>query len=51
MKDGTLDSEGDGQYISRANDKYAEHGSSSGGYKTRRRKKGMTIPNNPECLS
>ena len=51
MQDGALASNVNGQSISGATGKYAEHGSSSGGYKTRRRKKGMTIPNNQECLS
>ena len=51
MQDVALAYHGDGQGISRATGKYAEHRSSSGGYKTRRRKKGMTIPNNPELLS
>ena len=51
MKDGALASHGDGKGISRATGKDAEHGSNSDGYKTRGNKKGMTIPNNPECLS
>ena len=51
MQDGTLASNGDGQGTSRATGKDANHGSSSGGYKTIRRKKGMTNPKNPERLS
>ena len=51
MQDGALSSDGDGQGISRATGKDAEHRSSRDGYKTRRSKKGMTIQNNPECLS
>ena len=51
MQDGALASYGDGQGISIVTGKDADHGSSIGSYKTRRRKKGMTIPNNPECLS
>ena len=51
MQDGTLASYGYGKGISKATDKYADHGSSSGGYRIKRRKKEMTIPNNPECLS
>ena len=51
MQDGALASNGDGRSICGATAKYSEHGSSSGGYKIRRKKKGMTIPNNPECLS
>ena len=51
MQDGSLASDRDGQGISGATGKDAEHSSRSGGYKTRRRKKGVTIPNNPECLS
>ena len=50
MQDGALAYRGDGQGISRATGKDADHGSSGGGYKIRRRKKGMTIPNNPEYL-
>ena len=50
MQDGALASHGYGKGISRETGKDYEHGSSSSGYKTRRRKKGMTIPNNPECL-
>ena len=46
-QNGVLDSHGGGQGISRATGKYAEHGSSSGGYKTWRRIKGVHIPNNP----
>ena len=51
MQYGALDPDRDGKIISKATGKYAEHGSSGGGYKTRRRKKGITIPNNLECLS
>ena len=51
MQDGKLASNGDGKGISGETGKDAEHGSSRGSYKTQRRKKGMTIPNNPECLS
>ena len=47
MKDGALADDGDGKIISGATGKYSEHGSSDGGYKNRRMKKGMTIPNNP----
>ena len=39
-----------GKRISGASGKYADHGISGGGYKTRRRKKGMNILNNPKCL-
>ena len=51
MQNGALAANGDGQSISGATGKYNEHGSSGGGYKTRRRKKGMTILKNLECLS
>ena len=51
MQDGAIASDGYVKGIYRATGKYAEHGSSSGGYKIQRSKKGMTIPNNPECLS
>ena len=51
MQDGALAADRDRQSIFVATGKDAEHRSISGGYKTRRRKKGMTIPNNPECLS
>ena len=51
MKYGALSSNRDGKGRSRATGKDVDHMSRSGGYKTRRRKKGMTIPNNPECLS
>ena len=51
MQDGAIASDGYVKGIYRATGKYADHGSSRCGYKTRRRKKGMTIPNNPECLS
>ena len=51
MKYGALAADGDMKSISGATGKYAEHGSSSGGYKTQRREKGMTNLNNPECLS
>ena len=50
MQDGALDSHVDGQGISRATGKDAEHGSRSGGYKTRRGKKGINNPKNQECL-
>ena len=50
MQDGALSLDGDGQGKSRATCKDAKHRSSSGGYKTRRRKNGMTIPNILECL-
>ena len=50
MKDSTLADDGYGQIISGTTGKDAKHGSSGRGYNTRRRKKGMTIPNNPECL-
>ena len=50
MQDGALAYDGYGKGISEATGKYAEHRSSSGGYKTQRRKKGMTIPNHPESL-
>ena len=48
MKDGAIAADRDGQIILGATGKDADHGS---GYKTRRRKKGMNILNNPECLS
>ena len=51
MQDGSLASDRDGRSIYGATGKYYEHGSSNVSYKTRRGKKGMTIPNNPECLS
>ena len=51
MQDGALAADGDVKSISGATGKDAEHGSSGGGFKTRRKKEGMTIPNNPECLS
>ena len=51
MQDGALASDGDGKIISGETGKYDEHGSISSGYKTRRRKKEVNIPNNPECLS
>ena len=50
MQDGTLAANGYGQRISGATGRDSEHKSRGGGYKTRERKKGMTIPNNPECL-
>ena len=51
MQYGALADKGYGKSISGAPGKDAEHGFSGGGYKTRRRKKGMTILNNLECLS
>ena len=51
MQDDAVVADGDGKGISRANSKDDEHRISSGGYKTKGRKKGMTIPNNPDCLS
>ena len=51
MQDVALTADGDGQSISRATGKHAEHRSSGGSLKNRRKKKRMTIPNNPECLS
>ena len=51
MQDGALASDREVKSISGATGKDAEHRSSSGGYKTRRKKKGMTIQNNPELLS
>ena len=48
MQYGALANNGGGQIIYGATGKDAEHSSSGGGYKTRRRKKGMTIPNNLE---
>ena len=50
MQDGALATNGDVQSIYGSNGKDVEHRSSGGGLKTRRRKKGVTIPNNPECL-
>ena len=50
MQYGALASNGYGQCISGATGKDAESDSSSSGYKTRGRKKGMTIPNNQGCL-
>ena len=50
MQDGVLAFNGDGQGISRATGKYAEHGSRIVGYKSQSRKKGMATPNNTECL-
>ena len=47
MQDGTLDANGDGKRNSGFTGKYAEHRSSEGGYKSRRKKKVMNIPNNP----
>ena len=46
MKDGALASKVYGKGIPRATGKDDDHRSSSGGHKTQRRKKGMTIPNN-----
>ena len=51
MQDGALVADRDRQIISGATGKDSEHGISSRGYKTRKRKKGMTILNNPECPS
>ena len=51
MQDGALATDGYGQSIYGAMGKYSENRSSGSGYKTRRREKGMTILNNPECLS
>ena len=51
MKYGSLAADRDSQIISGATGKYPEHRSSDGSYKTGGRKKWMTIPNNPECLS
>ena len=48
MQDEAIAYDGDGQGIYGETGKDAENGSSIGGYKNRRRKKGMTIPNNPE---
>ena len=48
MQDGARADEGYGKRISGATGKDDEHGSSGGGYKNRRSKKGMTIPINPE---
>ena len=48
MQVGTIAADGDGKSISGATGKDAEHGSSGGGNKTQRKKKGMTIPNNSE---
>ena len=51
MQDRALATAGYGQSISRATGNNSEHGSSGGGYKTQRSKKGVTILNNPECRS
>ena len=51
MQYGTLAANGYRQIILIATGKYADHGNSGISYKTRRRKKGMTTPNNPEYLS
>ena len=52
MQDGVLDSDGDGQGISRVTDKDDEHWSSRGGLQNPKKGKGgLTIPNNPGCLS
>ena len=51
MQAGALSADGDGQSISGAAGKDNEHGISNGGYKTRSRKRGVTIPNNPDSLS
>ena len=51
MQYGTLAATRDGQSISGATGKDAEPRSSGGGNKTQGRKKEMTIPNNPKCLS
>ena len=50
MQDGPLAADGDEKRISGATGKDAENGISGGGYKNQRRKKEMTIPNNPEFL-
>ena len=47
---GALDADGDVKIISGATGKDADHRSSGGGYKIKRRKRGATIVNNPECL-
>ena len=51
MQYGALVFDGYGQDISRATGKYTGHRSSSGGYKTQRRKKGMTNTKKPDFLS
>ena len=51
MQDGAFAFYRYGKGVSRVTGKYAEHGSSSGGYKTRGRKKVMTISNNPDYLT
>ena len=51
MQDGALAANRYGKIISGATGKDSEHRSSGSSYKTRRSKKGMTISNNPECLS
>ena len=51
MQDGAVAANGYVQIVFIATGKYADHGNSGISYKTRRRKKGMTTPNNLECLS
>ena len=51
MQDEALAAKGGRKSISGSTDEDAEHWSSDIGTKTQRRKNGMTIPNNPECLS
>ena len=51
MQDVALDADGDRQRIPGATANGDKQGSSGSSYKTRRRKNGMTIPNNLECLS
>ena len=50
MQDGALASKRYGQIIYGGTGKDAEHRSSGSSYKNQRRKNGMTISNNPECL-
>ena len=47
MQYGALAVDGDGKIISGATGKYSEHGSSGGGYKTRRGKKSDEYPEQP----
>ena len=51
MQDGALAADGGRQSVYVKTGKDDEHRSIGGGYKTRSMIKGMTILNNPECLS
>ena len=51
MQNGALFANVNVQSIFGATGKDSEHGIRGGGYKTRKMEKGLTILNNPECIS